>query len=387
MDDRSFDDIVGDVYEAAAGRVDWRRPFERIASGLDLWMCHMIGVDKRTGTLLFSHEGGPNPIEVPLDYLRTYHAVNPRIAPALTLGDDEWLHCHEHFPAEFVAADPFYQEFLIPFGGRYLSGTKIVDNAETLVLFAALRGVGNSPLDRDEINCLDRIKRHLSQAFRIRQHLRDVYSELHSGREILNQFRYPMLLVDEQRTIRFRNSAAESALNDTDYIVDRGGILGCREARADIALTVAIHELRLHSDDPAKLPRRAYCRLERMSNGASIDAFVSAIRPRVAMSAFGHEPLALIVCHDPHDTQVPDVFIVAEAFHLTPAEARIAVKLAEGLDLDQIAAEVHVSINTVRTQVKAAMAKMGVSRQAEIVRLLLNVPNLMATSTMPSRRF
>lgn len=52
---------------------------------------------------------------------------------------------------------------------------------------------------------------------------------------------------------------------------------------------------------------------------------------------------------------------------LTPAEAAIAQGIVDGRDLDAIAAERRVSVATARTQLKSALSKMGVRRQAELV--------------------
>jgi DNA-binding CsgD family transcriptional regulator len=55
---------------------------------------------------------------------------------------------------------------------------------------------------------------------------------------------------------------------------------------------------------------------------------------------------------------------------LSEAEAAIAVALADGLDLTEIAAQRHASIHTVRNQVKSALLKAGVRRQADLVGLV-----------------
>lgn len=62
---------------------------------------------------------------------------------------------------------------------------------------------------------------------------------------------------------------------------------------------------------------------------------------------------------------------VVRLFDLTPAEARLAVRLAQGLTLDQAASCLGVTLTTARTYCKRAMAKAGASRQADLVRLVL----------------
>lgn len=57
-------------------------------------------------------------------------------------------------------------------------------------------------------------------------------------------------------------------------------------------------------------------------------------------------------------------------FQLTPAEADIALALASAHSAKSIARDRDVSHHTVRTQIKAIYAKLGVNRHVELVRLL-----------------
>lgn len=60
------------------------------------------------------------------------------------------------------------------------------------------------------------------------------------------------------------------------------------------------------------------------------------------------------------------------AFDLTPAEAKVVRALTEGGSLAQVAEERGRSIETVRAQVKAILAKTGTRSQAELIRLTLS---------------
>ena len=59
-------------------------------------------------------------------------------------------------------------------------------------------------------------------------------------------------------------------------------------------------------------------------------------------------------------------------FALSPAEARLASRLADGAGLDEAAAILGISRNTARSQLQAIYGKTGVNRQGDLVRLLLN---------------
>jgi len=65
-----------------------------------------------------------------------------------------------------------------------------------------------------------------------------------------------------------------------------------------------------------------------------------------------------------------------ELFGLTSAEARLAVALVQDHRLEDIAAGSSVRMPTIRTQLRATLAKTGTHRQAELVRLLLTLPTV-----------
>ena len=65
-----------------------------------------------------------------------------------------------------------------------------------------------------------------------------------------------------------------------------------------------------------------------------------------------------------------DVAMLQQAFDLSPAEADIAVLVAQGLSRDEIAARRQVSSETVATQLKAIFRKADVRRQAQLAALV-----------------
>jgi DNA-binding CsgD family transcriptional regulator len=58
-------------------------------------------------------------------------------------------------------------------------------------------------------------------------------------------------------------------------------------------------------------------------------------------------------------------------FGFTPAEARLAAALAEGLTLEEFATTKGISVGTARAQLKSAMEKADVHTQAQLVGTIL----------------
>jgi hypothetical protein len=223
MHEQWLDEVIAGVYSAASGRLDWKSPLEKLSEALGLWATQIIGVDKRSGTLMFSAEGGVHPPECALDYIRYWHPHNVRLPHVVATTPDRWMHCHEHIDDAYVAQSSFYQDYLIPYGSRYLTATKIIDNEDMLFMLGIMRGNGSHPISADEMPGLERLKQHMTTAFSNFVHLRSTYAELGVARSVLNHFRFPILLVDQTRGIWYRNDLAEAALQQGDYILERGG--------------------------------------------------------------------------------------------------------------------------------------------------------------------
>ena len=56
-----------------------------------------------------------------------------------------------------------------------------------------------------------------------------------------------------------------------------------------------------------------------------------------------------------------------------PAEAEVAVRVLRGHGLPSVAGELRVSLSTVRTHLQRVFQKTGAHRQAELVRLLMEL--------------
>ena len=70
-----------------------------------------------------------------------------------------------------------------------------------------------------------------------------------------------------------------------------------------------------------------------------------------------------------------DLRTLARRYGLTPAERSVAAQLALGLTVREIAASTGRRESTVRWHVRNLHSKLGVHRQADVVRLVLSATN------------
>ena len=90
--------------------------------------------------------------------------------------------------------------------------------------------------------------------------------------------------------------------------------------------------------------------------------------------SLGEEVLVLARVRSGRSQGIPSLDKLCSTFGITPAEARVLAALVEGQSPKQHAGAKGVSVHTVRSQVSSLMAKMGCTRQAELVRKALLAP-------------
>lgn len=87
-------------------------------------------------------------------------------------------------------------------------------------------------------------------------------------------------------------------------------------------------------------------------------------------------PCVLIFIMDPEKKTVPVSEALQTLYGLTPAEARLTELLVAGHELNHCAELLGNTVPSTRVRLKAAMRKMNVSRQTELMRLLVGFPKL-----------
>ncbi len=377
LSDRQYDRFVALTYQAAHGGHDhWQAWIDELARAFELWSAHLVAFGHASQQVEFFVLGGRISTEAHVDYMRFYRSANPQLPLVMAAEPGLWIRCHEHFDDAYVESSPFYRDYLIPHGGRYLASTKLIDDARSFVHFGTVRGVGQPPLDDAEIACLARICQHLWHAYTIHRGLAARPLGIRLGVELLDRLAQPVALLGQDRELRYLNPACERLFAEFGERPVPGRPLPLFGRGEPVLLDDVLADL-LRPRQPAAPPGRVR-RVLRLAppDGQPLLAIGSVLEPAAVMSAFGEEPLALLMFHRPGRARHIDPVVVAEAFGLTPAEARVAVLLANGLNAEQIAAERNASLLTVRTQIRSILAKTGVRRQPELVRMLVDMPEV-----------
>lgn len=100
---------------------------------------------------------------------------------------------------------------------------------------------------------------------------------------------------------------------------------------------------------------------------------LQALVTPAALEVAGGAPLAILYLHEPpqRPSRPKRPARLISLFGMTPLEARITDALCDGLSFAEIAADLDLTEQTVRSYSKSIFAKVGAQRQAEVVRIVL----------------
>jgi len=194
-----------------------------------------------------------------------------------------------------------------------------------------------------------------------------------SALDVLNHVRRPAWLIDRSRRIHFQNGPARQMLAEAAFFNDRLDTLRCAREGDDSRLSGALQALFERHPADAGCSDSANDRFLIRLPGASTAADGLTLHGRALSAdrvAHGVD-LALLVACRPEAHAPIDPKWIAEALGLTPAEAKVAVGLAQGDSLNQMSTSGGLSIYTLRSQAHAAMTKTGCHRQNDLISLVL----------------
>jgi DNA-binding CsgD family transcriptional regulator len=180
--------------------------------------------------------------------------------------------------------------------------------------------------------------------------------------QALNRLDTSVLLVMADASIVSVNRRADTLLARDSRLERRAGRLtaACRmeDDRLSILIRDACHRGAGATEGVMMIGR---------NQPPALTVLVSPFRPAsTADSTAG----AIVFVRDPNPALSARAPLEA-LFELTPTEARIALALANGKTLAEVAAASRVSLLTVRKQCKEIFAKTGTNRQAQCVSVIL----------------
>lgn len=350
-----FDDIIDRIYEASVMPEAWPNTLSDIAR-----------FSKSVGGLLFTSRGSdfqyvssPELQNYMLEFMSGgWNARNDRPSRLFARQHAGFLTDLDVYTGEELDRNPMFTEFLRPRGFGWGAASAITVPSGERIVFDFERAFEDGPVPTDIVTRLDDLRPHLARAATLSARLR--LQAVQVAADVLEMVGLPAAVLGRQGQALAMNRSCQTLLGKTARDGRRFSLV---DTAADRMLLSAIEALPVTvqvTTCSIPIPAR--------EEAPPAVAHLLPIR-RSARDLFTAASAILIITYLAQD-QLPGLTVLEGLFDLTPAEARVARGIIECRTVDQIATNSGTSSQTVRTQLKSVMEKVGVNRQAELVRLL-----------------
>ena len=269
-------------------------------------------------------------------------------------------------PVDDYYRTEYFNDFMRPQDAGATLHVRLELDESTSAAIAFGRSIRNSDFTTEAVETAQRLQPHLIRAYRMGRLLAaspGVSTDLSQTLEATSQ---AVLVVDHGGILRHANPAAEQLLRSASGLTVLNGRLTARESEGARRLGELIAQATARSArSGGALSLARPGRLPLALRVAPLTGEVTPIfaRPRMAL-----------ICATDLEAEIPAPEAeLRTLFGLTPAETRLAGAVFEGLSLPDAAGRFGVSVNTARFQLARVFDKTGVTRQADLVKLMMRL--------------
>ena len=313
------------------------------------------------------------------EYFEAYYSEDEHVPRLVSLPDSQIAHVPDLFSEKEQKTSRMYNDALVRFEGQNGLNVRLDGPGGSSIIWGIADPIAANGWSSSQIDMVGRILPHLRQYVLVRTALADAGALGGSATELLGKSPAAVVQLDRQGRIVEANDTAAELLRGGDGVSDRDRLLAATAPEDDSRLQELLARALPRFGGPGESGSMTVRRPSRRPK------LVLHVQP-VAKGEIVHRSrhvAALVLIVDPLSRVRIDPALVAAVLGLTPTETEIAVLLAEGHTVRQIAAATGRGYSTVRSHLKRVYARLGVSRQFEVAQLVLALSSL---PVLPGRR-
>lgn len=361
---RALLETVDQIYQAGCDPAHWP---EAVASchslfpgtAFSLFIC-MDGI----GHLPPTTTAGWDPDSI-RQYVAHYYKLNPYNDLLRCVAPGQVARASQMFGRQWLDRQPFYHEWLKP-AGDYTHGANLTFKRSPGSLTRLSCDIPErlSHLEAPAAQFLHSVGRHFARALEVTSRLRAARATEGGLQGLLDRISGAAFLVRPPRKVVAANRRAVVFLEQRRLVrMSRASELTFVACRAD----EAFHRALQSGFVTAKAPPPASFMVTNGGNGRH-QVLVLPFRISKTLATLGADPgFALVLINDRRRAPSPPSEVLKNLYRLSQAEASVVLSITEGDSLQTTADRLGICRATARNQLAAAMAKLGVHRQAELV--------------------
>ena len=370
----AFERILASLHEAALDPARWSTASALIDEALGAHGSSMVFGDGDRAEDIRIHFAwsffrGRRLRELEREYFEVYYPVDERVPRVRHLPDGRLFHITDLYTEEELKTSVTYNELLARAQARNSINVRLDGPNGSRIVWVVNDPVGGDGWSSAQLDSIRRLLPHIRQVVRVQQSLAGGGALGATLMELLDTTGLGIVQLDGRGRIVAANDRARDVLLIGEGLFDKSGFLYARTPEDDAELqgllTRALPPFGARGAGGSTLVRRS----------AALPPLVLHVNPvgRQETDLRIWPIAALVVVVDPASGIGIDAGVAAEALGLTGMESQVAVLLAQGMSVREIAAATGRKVSTIRSHVKHMFTKHRLSRQADLVRLVLSL--------------
>jgi DNA-binding CsgD family transcriptional regulator/PAS domain-containing protein len=367
---QALSNLIGSIYDCALDPDRWEGTLAEIMGAFEGRTAILSLIDQSLGRLLINRTVGIEPYQLEA-VARHTPEICARMEEIFTAEDfslDAPYTVSRHWRDAYDSS-PYAAECLKPYGIVDVLQYFLMRTPTRFSVFGVSRHERCGVYGEPDFELGTLLLPHLRRAVTISNVLDARTIERARMAEALDALRCGVMLVNGQGAILHANRAAEGMLRAGGPLRATRGVLRAATPAAARELGEAIG---LAARDAAAIGNRGLAIRLTEPEAASVFAHVLPLTGGDFRTRLQPDAAAAVFVGDTPDAG-DWARAVAAAFRLTPAETRLLAALLGGRRLADAAGDLGVAATTARTHLDSIFLKTGVSRQAELMRVAMQV--------------
>jgi DNA-binding CsgD family transcriptional regulator len=377
--DPEYDQLIQLIYQGALELQPWQSALPRLRELLDAQVVSLVlrpPSEDHRGAILncvrtdTDQSGSQLQAADSEDWeVTAYREEFFSLDPFVNLPPDQVITLEDLMSDQELLASDYYRYYLQPIDLFQILGVDTIEPGGMLARLRISRRRSEPRFCHSDRELVAAITPHLQRAITFYAQLSRARSERDIYAGAVDQLSVATIILDEQARVLSTNALASALLEQGDGLSLRRQQLQVEGRDLNQALQEAVGTIiRAQQQGQTSLVRAL--RIPRPGGRADLGLIVRPA-PASVHSEGQASPAVAVFVSDPELTESASQQTLEALFGLTPAEARLAIRLSRGASLAKVADSHNISQHTARAQLKSVFAKTGVSRQAELVRLVL----------------
>ena len=306
------------------------------------------------------------------EYLEVYHPIDERVPRLRQQPYGRLVHVSDHYTAGELKTSRAYNEALVR--AQHTNGLdmRLEGLAGSYMTWCIGDPIASGDWGSSQITMLTRLAPQIRQFVQVRQVLVGAQAQSATVTALLDNPRIGVVQLDRRGRILAANDRACGILRDGDGVFDQDGVLRARAPDDERSLARLV---------AAALPTSGAVAVSGsmlLRRASVLPPFAVYVKPvGVPQPDYGARHVAaLVLIVEPGRQHRVDPGLVAKTLGLTPAESRVATGLAEGKSVREMAEATGHTKDAIYWHLKQIYQKLSISRQADLVRVVLSIADL-----------